>query len=197
VLATSDGKSAINGLLLSLGKNRISGDLALDDVFVPAGTVALDLPDIGPLAALALEKADGDVRGTIAFSKAGTVPQVAVKATTASIARGDVSAKAVSIDALITNYLAAPVISGKIRADSVTSGGTAIRGVNVDLKRDGEWTGFSGGASVKDIPLKAAGRVKAVKGTTTVELASGEATIRGIKAAVAQASTINIANGVT
>ncbi|TKB23106.1 MAG: hypothetical protein E5W69_08850, partial [Mesorhizobium sp.] len=139
----------------------------------------------------------GDVRGTIAFSKAGTVPQVAVKATTASIARGDVSAKAVSIDALITNYLAAPVISGKIRADSVTSGGTAIRGVNVDLKRDGEWTGFSGGASVKDIPLKAAGRVKAVKGTTTVELASGEATIRGIKAAVAQASTINIANGVT
>ncbi|MER9363854.1 translocation/assembly module TamB domain-containing protein [Mesorhizobium sp. M0500] len=197
VLATSDGKRAINGLLLSLGKNRISGDLALDDAFLPAGTVALDLPDIGPLAALALEKADGDVRGTIAFSKAGTVPQVAVKATTASISRGDVSAKAVSIDALIANCLAAPVISGKIRADSVTSGGTAIRGVNVDLKRDGEWTGFSGGATVKDIPLRAAGRVKAVKGTTTVELASGEATIRGIKAAIAQASTINIANGVT
>lgn len=196
VLATSDGKRAINGLLLSLGKNRISGDLALDDAFVPVGTVALDLPDIGPLAALALEKADGDVRGTIAFSKAGAVPQVAVKAMTGSISRGDVSAKAVTIDALIANYLAAPVISGKIRADSVTSGGTVIRGVDVDLKRDGEWTGFSGGATVKDIPLKAGGRVKAVKGTTTVELASGEATIRGIKAAIAQASTINIANGV-
>ncbi|MER8577851.1 translocation/assembly module TamB domain-containing protein [Mesorhizobium sp. M1423] len=197
VLATSDGKRAINGLLLSLGKNRISGDLALDDAFVPVGTVALDLPDIGPLAALALEKADGDVRGTIAFSKAGAVPQVAIKATTGSISRGDVSAKAVTIDALIANYLAAPVISGKIRADSVTSGGTVIRGVDVDLKRDGEWTGFSGGATVKDIPLKAGGRVRAVKGTTTVELASGEATIRGIKAAIAQASTINIANGVT
>lgn len=196
VLATSDAKRAINGLLLSLGKNRISGDLALDDAFVPVGTVALDLPDIGPLAALALEKADGDVRGTIAFSKAGAVPQVAVKAMTGSISRGDVSAKAVTIDALIANYLAAPVISGKIRADSVTSGGTVIRGVDVDLKRDGEWTGFSGGATVKDIPLKAGGRIKAVKGTTTVELASGEATIRGIKAAIAQASTINIANGV-
>ncbi|MER9073401.1 translocation/assembly module TamB domain-containing protein [Mesorhizobium sp. M0904] len=196
VLATSDGKRAINGLLLSLGKNRISGDLALDDAFVPVGTVALDLPDIGPLAALALEKADGDVRGTIAFSNLGAVPQVAVKAMTGSISRGDVSAKAVTIDALIANYLAAPVISGKIRADSVTSGGTVIRGVDIDLKRDGEWTGFSGGATVKDIPLKAGGRVKAVKGTTTVELASGEATIRGIKAAIAQASTINIANGV-
>ncbi|TIL83701.1 MAG: hypothetical protein E5Y73_35935, partial [Mesorhizobium sp.] len=89
-----------------------------------------------------------------------------------------------------------PVISGKIRADSVTSDGTAIRGVNVDLKRDGEWTGFSGGASVKDIPLKAAGRVRIANGTTRVELTSGEATMRGIKAAIAQASTITIAKGV-
>ncbi|RWK64743.1 MAG: translocation/assembly module TamB, partial [Mesorhizobium sp.] len=116
VLATSDGKRAIDGLLLSLGKNRISGDLALDEAFVPEGSVALDLPDIGPLAALALEKAEGDVRGTIVFSKTGNAPEVTVKASTASIASGDVSAKTVTIDASIANYLAAPVISGKIRA---------------------------------------------------------------------------------
>ncbi|TIX99639.1 MAG: translocation/assembly module TamB, partial [Mesorhizobium sp.] len=143
VLATSDGKRAINGLLLSLGKNRVSGDLALDEAFVPDGTVALDLPDIGPLAALALEKAEGDARGTIAFSKTGNAPEVTIKASTASISRGDVSARTVTIDASIANYLAAPVISGKIRADSVTSGGTVIRGIDFDLKRDGDWTGFS------------------------------------------------------
>ncbi|RJT41706.1 translocation/assembly module TamB [Mesorhizobium waimense] len=197
VLATTDGKSAINGLLLSLGKNRISGDLALDQAFVPEGTVALDLPDIGPLAALALEKAEGDVRGTIVFSKSGNAPQVAIKATTGSLSRGDLVAKTVSIDALIANYLAAPVISGKIRADSVISGGTVIRGIDVDLKRDGDWTGFSGGATVKDIPAKAAGRVKVANGTTTIELASGQATVQGIRAAIAQASTISIANGTT
>ncbi|MBZ9675799.1 translocation/assembly module TamB domain-containing protein [Mesorhizobium sp. ES1-1] len=197
VLATANGKSAINGLLLSLGKNRISGDLALDEKFVPEGTVSLDLPDIGPLAALALEKAEGDVRGTIAFTKNATGPQVAIKATTASISRGDLQAKAVSIDALIANYLAAPVISGKIRADTVTSGGTVINGIDVDLKRDGDWTGFSGGATVKGIPAKAAGRVKVVNGTTTIELVSGQATVQGIKAAIAQASTVTIANGST
>ncbi|MER8372023.1 translocation/assembly module TamB domain-containing protein [Mesorhizobium sp. M1406] len=197
VLATADGKSAINGLLLSLGKNRISGDLALDEKFVPVGTIALDLPDIGPLAALALEKAEGDVRGTIAFSKNGTAPQVAIKAATASISRGDLQAKAVSIDALVANYLALPVISGKIRADTVTSGGTVISGIDVDLKRDGDWTGFSGGATVKGIPARAAGRVKVANGTTTIELASGQATVQGIKAAIAQASTVSIANGTT
>lgn len=197
VLATADGKSAINGLLLSLGKNRISGDLALDEKFVPVGTIALDLPDIGPLAALALEKAEGDVRGTIAFSKNGTAPQVAIKAATASITRGDLQAKAVSIDALVANYLAAPVISGKIRADTVISGGTVISGIDVDLKRDGDWTGFAGGATVKGIPARAAGRVKVANGTTTIELASGQATVQGIKAAIAQASTVSIANGTT
>lgn len=197
VLATSDGKSAINGLLLSLGKNRISGDLALDEKFVPVGTVSLDLPDIGPLAALALEKAEGDVRGTIAFSKNGNAPQVAIKANTASLTRGDLSAKTVSIDALIANYLAAPVISGKVRADTVTSGATVIRGIDVDLTRDGDWTGFSGGATVKDIPAKATGRVKVANGTTTIELASGQATVQGIKAAISQASTVTIANGTT
>ncbi|RUW66495.1 translocation/assembly module TamB, partial [Mesorhizobium sp. M1E.F.Ca.ET.063.01.1.1] len=189
VLATTNGKSAINGLLLSLGQNKISGDLALDEAFVPVGTVSLDLPDIGPLAALALEKAEGDVRGTIAFSKAGNGPNVAVKASTAAIKRGDLSAKNVAIDAQIANYLAAPVIAGKIRADNVISGGTTVTGIDVDLKRDGDWTGFSGGATVKNIPAKAAGRVKVANGTTTIELSSGQATVQGIKAAIAQAST--------
>lgn len=197
VLATANGKSAINGLLLSLGPNKISGDLALDEAFVPVGTVSLDLPDIGPLAALALEKAEGDVRGTIAFSKAANGPSVAVKASTAVIKRGDLSARNVAIDAQVANYMAAPVIAGTVRAASVTSGGTAITGIDVDLKRDGDWTGFSGGATVKNIPAKAAGRVKVANGTTTIELASGEATVQGIRAAIAQASTVTIANGTT
>ncbi|MDX8479663.1 translocation/assembly module TamB domain-containing protein [Mesorhizobium sp. VK24D] len=197
VLATTNGKSAINGLLLALGSNKVSGDLALDEAFVPVGTVSLDLPDIGPLAALALEKAEGDVRGTIAFSKVGNGANVAVKATTAAIKRGDLSAKNVAIDAQIANYLAAPVISGKIRADNVTSGGTAVTGINVDLKRDGDWTGFSGGATVKNIPAQAAGRVRVANGTTTIELSSGQATVQGIKAGIAQASTVTIANSAT
>ena len=197
VLATTNGKSAINGLLLSLGPNKVSGDLALDEAFVPVGTVSLDLPDIGPLAALALEKAEGDVRGTIAFSKVASGPNVAVKASTAAIRRGDLSARNVAIDAQIANYMAAPVIAGTIRADSVVSGGTAITGIDVDLKRDGDWTGFSGGATVKNIPAKATGRVRVANGTTTIELSSGQATVQGIKAAIAQASTVTIVNGAT
>ncbi|RVA22042.1 translocation/assembly module TamB, partial [Mesorhizobium sp. M7A.F.Ca.US.001.01.1.1] len=99
------------------------------------------------------------------------------------------------VNALIANYLKAPAIAGSIKADSVTSGTTEISGIGVDLKRDGDWTNFTGGATIAGIPATAAGRVKIADGKTSVEITSGEATVRGIKAAIAQASTLSIANG--
>lgn len=197
VLSTIGGERQIKGLSLSLGQNKLSGDLVLDKDFVPVGAITFALPDIGPIAALALEKAEGDVRGKINFTRSGDVPAVRVEATTGSLKRGDISANTVSINADILNWLKAPAISGTIKAKSVTSGKTVINGVEIDLKRDGEWTGFSGGATISDIPLKAAGRVKLAGGKTTIELASGEAVMRGIRAALARPSTVVIANGTT
>ncbi|PWK72721.1 translocation/assembly module TamB domain-containing protein [Aminobacter sp. AP02] len=197
VLRTADGKREIKGLSLSLGQNKLSGDLVLDQGFVPLGTITIDMPDIGPIAALALETAEGDVRGKINFTRSGDIPQVTVNANTASLKRGDLAANDVAINADILNYLKAPAISGTIKAKSVTSGKTVISGIAVDLKRDGEWTGFSGGATVADIPAKAAGRVKLAGGVTTIELASGEATMRGIRAALARPTTVSIAGGTT
>ena len=197
VLKTTDGRREIDGLSLSLGPNSIRGDLVLDGAFLPEGDIALDLPDIGPLAALALEKAEGDVRGTIRFSKQEGKPQVSVQAKSAKITRGDLAVNGVGIDALVADYTGTPTISGTVRADSVNSGGTAVTGINIDLTRDGEWTGFSGGATVKDIPAKASGRVRVADGATTVELKSGEATFKGVKASIAQPSTIAIKDGVT
>lgn len=197
VLATADGRREIKGLSLSLGDNKLSGDLVLDQDFAPLGTVTIDMPDIGPLAALALEKAEGDLRGKINFTRSGDVPQATVEVGTASLKRGDLAASDVSVKADILNYMKAPAISGTIKAKSVTSGKTVISGISVDLKRDGEWTGFSGGATVADIPAKAAGRVKLAGGTTTIELVSGEATMRGIKAVIARPTTVSISGGTT
>ena len=64
VLKTSDGKRRIDGLSLTLGANTITGDLGLDRAFVPEGALAFTLPDIAPLAALAFERAAGEVKGS-------------------------------------------------------------------------------------------------------------------------------------
>ncbi|MGT2466909.1 hypothetical protein ACVOMV_21205 [Mesorhizobium atlanticum] len=71
----------------------------------------------------------------------------------------------------------------------MTSGSTVISDIGIDLKRDGDWTNFTGGATASGIPATATGRVKIANGTTSVEIASGEATVRGIKAAIAEPSS--------
>ena len=124
-------------------------------------------------------------------------PKPTLDARTAAISRGDVSAKDVVIGAVIADYLSAPAISGKVRAATVTSGTTIVRDIDVTLARDGPWTGFDGGATVSEIPATAKGRVRIADGKTVIELASGQATVRGIKALVAHASTIEIAGGTT
>ena len=195
VLNTADGQRAVKDLNLSLGKNRIVGSLSLDPDFIPDGTITFDLPDLGPLAALALETVEGSAKGTAAFIRNASGAQAKIALTSAGITRGDVAVKAVSVDALIANYTTAPGISGTVRAEEVKSGSTAVREIDLGLSMDNGWTRFDGSAKVNAIPLKAAGRVKSADGATTVELASAQATVQGIKAALARPSTVKIVGG--
>lgn len=197
VLRTTEGRREIEGLTLSLGDSRIVGDLTLYESFVPVGRIELAVPDVGPLAALALEEAEGQLDGTIVFSLRSGVPEVALDARSGSLRRGEISAREVAVNAVVSSYLDAPAVAGKVRAAEVVSGGTAVSSIDVDLTRDGAWTGFSGGATVLDIPARAVGRVRIAEGGTVVELASGEATVRGIAARLARATTIEIAGGTT
>ena len=196
-LSTSGGRREVKGLTLSLGQNRIAGDLVLDEKFLPLGTVDFQLPDVGALAALALETAKGDLTGTINFSDQGGKPQLAVKATTKALSRGDLTAANVAIDATVSDYVSAPTVAGRVQAATVTSGKTVISGVDVTLTQQAGWTGFDGGATVADIPARAAGRVQVANGKTVVELSSGQATVRGLAARLSRPSRIEIANGVT
>lgn len=194
-LKTTEGRREVKGLSILLGQNRITGDLVLDDQFVPEGAIAFTVPDVGPLAALAFEEATGDINGTVRFNRANGVPEIVLDARTASLSRAELVAKGVAVAATVSNYLAAPTISGKVQAASVSSGATVIGDVDVTLTRDGDWTGFSGGASVNAMPARAAGRVRIADGVTTVELASGEATVNGMKVGIAKATTVVVKDG--
>ena len=196
-LSTSGDRREIKGLTLSLGQNRIAGDLVLDEKFLPLGTVDFQLPDVGALAALALETVKGDLNGTISFTDNQGKPELAVNATTKSLARGDLTAADVAINATVSDYVAAPAVSGRVQAATVTSGKTVAKDIDVRLTQQSGWTGFDGGATVADIPARASGRVQVANGRTVIELAAGEATVRGLRARLARASRIEIADGTT
>lgn len=194
-LKTKDGRRAVDGLSLSLGDNRISGSLVLDDAFVPEGTVDFVLPDLGPLAALAFETVEGRAEGTIRFLRNDGIPELEVRAATAEFARGDVSGRDVAVEATVSDWLGDPVVSGRVTAASVTAGGAAIDGVDVKLTRAQEWTGFNGGATVNGMPSRAAGRLKGEDGKTTVELASASATVSRLAASLARPGVVVVEDG--
>ena len=196
-LSTAGGKREVRNLSLSLGQNRIAGDLVLDERFLPLGTVNFQLPDVGALAALALETVKGDLNGTISFASRDGKPELAVNATTKAISRGDITAANVAVNATVSDYISAPAVAGRVRAATVTSGKTVVRDIDVTLTRDGSWTRFDGGATVSDIPARASGRVQVAGGRTVIELASGQATVRGLEARLARASRVEIAGGTT
>ncbi|MGB6120002.1 MAG: translocation/assembly module TamB domain-containing protein [Mesorhizobium sp.] len=196
-LATANGRRQVSRLNLSLGQNKISGDLDLDDAFLPVGQVAFDLPQIAPLAALALQQVSGSARGTVSFANGASGPSVRVDASIPEFSREDVTGRDVRIEADVQNYVASPSISGRITATGISASGAKISGLDVTLSRDGDWTAFDGDMTVNDIPAKAVGRALYADGAATVELSSGSATVQGVAAAIAGKSVIRNANGVT
>lgn len=196
-LTTENGRRQISQLDLTLGQNKITGDLDLDADFLPTGSVSFTLPDLGPLAALALQQVSGSANGTVKFTNGAQGPSVVVDATVPQFQRDTISGRGVKVTANVENYNAAPAVAGRIQAQGVNAGTTAITGIDVSLTRDGVWTGFDGKATVNAIPAQAKGRAKYENGAATVELASGSATVQGVLASIAAPSTIINANGVT
>jgi translocation and assembly module TamB len=194
-LATSDGRSEIDDLRLSLGENRMSGALTLDNAFIPEGNISFNFPDIGPLAALALVDVSGAADGTVRFTREAGVPRLAVEGTVPRFAMDALSASGVSVSATADNYVEAPVVSGTVQASSIDAGGAAIREARVRLSRDGAWTAFDGSATANGTPASATGRVKVENGEVTLELAKADATYRGIEAALAAPTTVIVRDG--
>ncbi len=161
------------------------------------GTLDFAFADIAPLAALANQTAQGDMNGTIRFAETGGTPEIALDGKASAITRGDLSVQDVSIGVVIPDYLATPVISGRVQAATLTAGNTVVRDIDVALRRDGVWTGFDGGAIVSGIPARAAGRLQIADGGVAIELSGGEASLQDFKATLAQPSTIRIAGGTT
>lgn len=195
-LATTDGRRSLSGLDVTLGENRIAGDLDLNEAFVPEGTISFQLPDIAPLAALALQQAEGSASGSVVFARDGNATSLRIDATIPSFRRDTMSGQNINVEARVADYLAAPAVSGRIRAEALDAG-ARIAALDVALTQDGPWTGFDGGATVNGVPASANGRARIADGVVTVELAGGDATVQGLKVTIARPSVIVNSAGVT
>ena len=194
-VAVAGGRPAIKGLELALGANQVSGDLQLGANFLPGGQLALDLPDIAPLAALAGETVSGDLTGTVRLDAADPARASSWKhsrsrssaATWWPRTRRSARRSPTTWPSQAYRAASAPAASHRGRLSSAMSTWRSSVTAN-------------GRASTAARPSPAFRRRPPAAFASPAarprsSLQSGEATVSGIKAGVAQPSTIRIAGG--
>ncbi|MGF6159257.1 translocation and assembly module TamB [Ensifer sp. KUDG1] len=193
-VVSKDGQTAIPVLEARIGENKLTGAISFTPDFKPDGTVSFDLPDLGLLAAMAGQKASGDLNGSAAIKTANGITSVVVKAGGSGIKRDQLTISKPTADITIAD-LAALAIKGSIRAETLAQGENRVSGLAVNFEQQAGRTGFSVDGKYDGGPLTVKGDLASAKGRTEIRLASFGATPKGIALKLAQPTVIAIENG--
>ena len=195
-ITSEQGMLRLPALRAVIGRNNLTASLALDSAFLPAGTIRFDLPDLGLLAALAGQQAEGDLRGEAQLDNAGGRISATIKAEGSGIRAEEFSVRAPSVDLDIPDILTGQV-SGKITAAELAAGANVLKALDARFSLQGPRTDFSVLASYDDAPLKLDGAVLRTGDALEITLDQFSATPRKLPVALASPARIRIANGVT
>ncbi len=121
-----DGARALRGLNAEVGPNRLTGDIAQAPDGPILGELALDAPDVAPLAALALTEASGALTARFGFQPAEVGQGVRINATARDLVFAGNAIGALDVDALVADALAAPLVQGDLSAGNLRVAGLDI-----------------------------------------------------------------------
>ncbi|WP_234822901.1 translocation/assembly module TamB domain-containing protein [Ensifer adhaerens] len=194
-VVSKDGRTAIPVLEARIGENKLTGAINFTPDFKPDGTIDFNLPDLGLLAAMAGQKASGDLNGSAAIKTENGITSVVVKAGGSGIKRDALTISRPTADITIAD-VAALAIKGTVRAETIAQGENRVSGLAVDFTQQAGRTGFAVDGKYDGGPLTAKGDLTSAKGRTEIRLASFGATPKGIPLKLAQPTTIVIENGI-
>ena len=193
-LVSRDGRTSIPTLEARIGDNTLTGAVNFSEDFKPDGSVAFNFPDVALLAAMAGEKASGDIAGAATITTAGGKTSVALKASGSGIKRGDLVIVKPVADITIAD-LSALAIRGNLSVETFTQGTNRLTGLKLDFDQQGAKTNVRLDGTYDGAPLALRGDILNAAGKTTVNLASFSATPRKIAVKLARPTTITIQNG--
>ncbi|MDO6963060.1 translocation/assembly module TamB domain-containing protein [Rhizobium alvei] len=188
------GQFSLPSLSAKIGKNTASGAIALGDNFLPAGKVSFNLPDIGLLAALAAQKASGDLAGEIDIASSNNRISATVKASGKGIEAAGARIDQPRIN-LVIEDIAAGRISGTIAAKTITSGENRIGDLALAFDRAGNQTGFDLKSLFDGKPLTAKGSLNQTADGLAIALDAFQGTPRKIPVRLQKPTVIQILNG--
>ncbi|GGD99764.1 translocation/assembly module TamB [Aureimonas endophytica] len=192
------GERRISDLAIRQGPNTVMGDLTITTGAVPTGRLDVAVEDVGPLAALALQQASGDLKGRIDLKVEGDDrPVAAVDLTSTRLLAAGNTLTGASLKLAIADYLGKPLPRGTVRADGLQAGGIAVEGLVIDLSDAGQGTRFDLKARANGAPIEAGGVAAIAPTETSVALDRLSADIRDAAVALKSPARVTIANGVT
>lgn len=194
-ITSEGGRISVPVLEAEIGPNTLKGSLALAANFMPDGTIRFDFPDLGLLAAMAGQKAAGDLSGQVEIATSNGKTSATVQASGSSISRDAVSITRPAVDLDITD-LATAAISGTVRAERVASGENRLDALKLEFSRAGQATNFDLTGRLDGAPLITKGQVLQREGGLDVALQAFEAAPRRIALKLARPTTIGVTGGV-
>ncbi|MDK4704285.1 translocation/assembly module TamB [Rhizobium sp. CNPSo 4062] len=192
---SKDGRTSIPSLAAEIGTNKLQGKLDLSPSFEPTGALTFDLPDLSLLAALAGQKAEGDLKGSLDIASTNGKIGLKVNANGNGIRRDDLVIGKPAV-ALAVDDLRAFSANGSIRADTIASGANRIAELNLTFTQQGSRTDFDLKSAYDNAPLTTHGSVETAGGQTTVNLDSFAGAPRTIPVKLASPTKIVIKDGI-
>ena len=192
---SKDGRTSIPSLAAEIGTNKLQGKLDLSSSFEPTGALTFDLPDLSLLAALAGQKAEGDLKGSLDIASANGKIGLKVNAAGSGIRRDDLVISKPAV-ALAVDDLKAFSADGSIRADTIASGANRIADLNLTFAQQGSRTDFDLKSTYDNAPLTTRGSVETAGGQTTMNLDSFAGAPRTIPVKLASPTRIVIKDGI-
>ncbi|WP_163875921.1 translocation/assembly module TamB domain-containing protein [Rhizobium laguerreae] len=193
-IRSQDGKTSIPALTADIGGNRLTGSVEFSSSLEPTGALTFDFPNIGLLAALGGQKAEGDLKGSLGVSSDGGRIALKLLATGGSIRRETLAIVKPDIDVTVSD-LKALSANGTVKAEEVSAGTNRLAGLSLDFTKQQDHTDFDLDAAYDGNPVLAAGNIEAAGGTMHLNLDRFSASPRNIPIELAAPTQVAIGGG--
>ncbi|WP_037079210.1 translocation/assembly module TamB domain-containing protein [Rhizobium sp. CCGE 510] len=193
-ISSEDGRIILPALAADIGGNRLNGNAELSPSLEPTGALTFDFPNIGLLAALGGQKAEGDLKGSLGVTSDSGKIALKLQATGGSIRRDTLAIVKPEIDVTVSD-LNALAANGTIKADELNAGTNKLAGLSLGFARQQNQTDFDLNAAYDGNPVLAAGNIEATDGTIDVNLDRFSASPRNIPVELAAPTQVAIVAG--
>ncbi|HET9070171.1 MAG TPA: translocation/assembly module TamB domain-containing protein [Amaricoccus sp.] len=146
-LAVIGEKRSLTGIDVAIGSNHLTGEVTQTGSAPLDGRLALDAPDIAPVATLALMEAEGAVKADVTLSASDPGQGVAFTASARDLVVGSNRIGSLDATATVADALGLPLIDGTLAAADLALAGFDVASLNATAEHtDGTSMRFSADA---------------------------------------------------